>query len=253
MKDEELMDALGEVARDRDFDLRWEKLAAGELNDEELAELRADVGGEAAVLEAAFAPLDESDHADFASAILDAEAQPTPITRLDARPSRMPASPSARRRHISRRAFLVGVPGIALAAAIALAIWVPRSDPTLPVYTASVHGGARTQRGGNTTDGRFRADDRVELRLRPSTETTVPVHAALFRARGDGVSERVSQPIEVASSGAVRISARASELLPEPGDYTVTIIVAPSRTPIDSIDVEPAIRVRFRLVRDDRP
>ena len=253
MKDEELMDALGETARDRELDPRWEKLAAGELSDEELAELRADAGEEAAALEAAFAPLEEDDHADFVSAILGADAQPAPVASVDPRPKRVPESRGARGRRISRRGFLVGATAIGLAAAIALAVWVPQSTPALPEYAASVHGGARTQRGGDTPEGRFRADDRVELRLRPSTETAIPVHAAVFRSRRDGASERVSLPIEVAASGAVRMSARASELLPEPGDYMVTVVVAPSRTPIDTVDAEPATRVRFRLVRDDRP
>ncbi len=266
MTDDELMDALGETARDRDLDPRWERLAAGELSDEELAELRADAGDEADALEAAFAPLDDADQADFVGAILgDSNAAAPEVVAAAAESSTSEAAvavaPPTRGRSSgtgarsgSRRGFIAGAAAVAVAAGVALFVWLPESTPALPAYAASVHGGARTDRGADAeAGGRFRAGDRVELRLRPSTETSIPVHAAVFRAAGTGEPERLSLPLEVASSGAVRLTALASELLPEPGEYTLTVVVAPARTPIDDIAMSHAARARFVLVRDDRP
>ncbi|MBO6933428.1 MAG: twin-arginine translocation signal domain-containing protein [Deltaproteobacteria bacterium] len=259
MTDEELMDALGETARERELDPRWEKLAAGELTDDELAELRADAGDEADALEAAFAPLDDDDQAGFLDAILGAPSEVgEPSSEVaEAVPVRSEAparSSGAAARTGSRRGFVVGAAAIALAAGIALFVWLPQSTPELPEYAASVHGGAQTQRGAEgEAGGRFRAEDRVELRLRPSTETSIPVHAAVFRTSGAGEPERLNLPIDVAASGAVRLTALASELLPEPGEHTLTIVVAPARRPIEGIDTVHATQVRFVLVRDDQP
>lgn len=154
----------------------------------------------------------------------------------------------------SRRAFRWGAGLVAVAAAVGLVVWLPGSTPTLPEYAATIEGGTRVERSGSEVAPRvFRADERVELRLRPATEVTIPIHAAIFRVSANQSPERLTLPLEVAPSGAVRLSVRASELLPEEGDHELTVVVAPSRTPIDGLQVAGAARASFALRRDDTP
>ena len=152
----------------------------------------------------------------------------------------------------SRRAVLGLVGTLAVAAAV-LFVVLPRGGPALPGYTATVRGGAQSSRGADEAPAAtptFRADDIVDLRLRPETEVSFPVHAAVFRRRAGGELERVDVAPAVAGSGAVRLQLLAAELLPEPGRWTVYLVAAPAEIPIEDLHPPGGHQALFTLARE---
>lgn len=231
--DDELLEALGSMARDEEYGLpalaELEAIARGEASADTL-----DVGddpGMAALLDAlasapsavdrtadaalaAFArtdddaglPWDEFDaEAEDAEAEAAVQATDSPATS-DATPDNVVQFPAWRRRAI------VAVPLIAAAAAVLFFVLRPSIAP-LPDYTAAVSGGQNVTRG-ETHEGVpvLGAGDQLKIVLTPFTALEGEVAAAgwVMPEKGD---PRPWQPtIEISPDGAVRIAGTGAQL-----------------------------------------
>lgn len=200
-------------------DSLWDEVAAGELDADELAVLRALAeGDDEQARVAAFEPIDVGRREAIASKLV------TDVRR-------------ARR----RRVIGWSVAGLAAAAAIALVIWLPRGEP-LPSYAMVVSSGAATSR--ELPDERARDEARVfgpgtrfELVLTPTREVEDAVVFSTF-AEIDG--ELVPWRVEVqrSVSGAARIVGPAGEVLPR-GVRAVVIVIGR-----EVVSLEDARRMR---------
>ena len=181
-----------------------------------------------------------------------ARAEASAEARSEA-PASAPAERGSKVTTLSSRRAVLGLVGTLAVAAAVLFVVLPRGGPALPGYTATVRGGAQSSRGADEAPAAtptFRADDIVDLRLRPETEVSFPVHAAVFRRRAGGELERVDVAPAVAGSGAVRLQLLAAELLPEPGRWTVYLVAAPAEIPIEDLHPPGGHQALFTLARE---
>ncbi len=201
-----ILKALAETARARAaderarLDERWDRFAAGELSDEQMAELeesaaRSPEGAEAF---AAFRPLGDDFAARTAAAIRaerGAQAEPIPEHH---RASVLPFEKKSEKRLETKRPQRMWALGLAAAAALIAAVTVGpllRRGPSgpLPDYTAELMGGNAEVRGEVlpmaealvlTTGAPF------ELVVRPETPTTEKLALRCFLVPADGGAAR---------------------------------------------------------------
>ncbi len=223
--DDDLLIELGELARDarRPVDPRWDALARGELSDEERAALRAEEDADA--LAPLFEPLGE-DFANALAAKVLAERAPA-----SAKPEGEVVSLRARR---GARVVRYALPGIALAAAALLYVLAtgdPAGEPALPAYTVEVHGGDQALRGApaaSTERVRLSPGSRIEVVARPATPVTAPVAAEVTVRDASGATRPWTGGVEVAPSGAVRLTGTLGEdLVLSPGEATLEVTLRP--------------------------
>ena len=200
-QEDDLLRDLADVAKERAADEEaWEKLARGELSDEEAAALGADLPPEEAeAMRALYAPVDRLVKARIAreaSEQVDGERKPRQ----------------------ARRWIAPTLGAISVAALVLLFAW-PRD--TLPDYAIELSEGAATQRGDDRApSARYRSSDRLEILLRPATRVEGSVSVSVF----DG-DVPWNVPVEIAPSGAVRIVGAAGNLLGAPGVHQLTFFV----------------------------
>jgi len=218
MKDEELLQRLGDLARDEDaadpLDARWDRLAADDLSAEERAELER-LAEESEVAEAAlgaFSPLDDE--------LLDRIAERV----VEERGARV--IPFRKRSLV--RWGAVAVPLLA-AAAVALLVVLPSGVAPLPDYGIEVGGGDRAVRSGGPVPGgtpRLSPTSHFDLVLRPSTAVVGPVEVAGWLLVAGGPTPL---PLHghLSEGGAARLGGGAVELFgAAPGEREIIIVVA---------------------------
>ena len=239
MTDEELLGLLGEAARERaGDDARWDAFAEGALEGEALEAFldeeraRATTPEARAQLEArieATRPLGEElgafvERAEGAIAAAPSEA-PTAATAAAA-----PTAPRA-------RAWRVWGGAATVLAAAAAAFLIVRPAAT-PGYELEVSGGAMTQRGAESTMGRYHRDDHLVVVLRPTDRVDGAVRARVLSASGG----ELAVPVQVSATGAVRLDVRVGELVTRPGPNEIGLEVRVG-------DGEPIVhRVRFEAL-----
>ncbi len=258
MSEQDLLAALGRVAREQEeadpLDERWDRLAAGELSDEERAELEslAEESDEAAAALATFSPLDGAALDRMADRVVAEQAaerveEPAPerVEEPAAAPAVVPAEPPAsepeRRPGILpgllaalaypfRRPALWGAtlaPAAAVAAALLLVLR-PAGGPPLPGYQGGVGGGDRPAGGAASLPAEVREltpGSRLELVLRPASAVAGTVVAVTFVVEGGEVRPWPVLP-ELSPDGAVRVAGTAAELLPGVSGERELVLVA---------------------------
>ena len=191
MNEDRLLRELGHLAREEEgaekarLDERWDRLAAGTLTAGEEAELRAlaETSSEAREAWEAFRPLGPEFQARVVETI--AKERPKGKGRV------LPFRPAVR----------IGGWLTAAAAAAAIVVALLRPDAPIPGYQiASVSGGTSEMRGEQPRD--FGPGDRIEVRLRPETETGGDLEAQLFLVQGDEL-RRLEAQTEFFPGGAV--------------------------------------------------
>lgn len=199
-QEDDLLRELADVAKERAADDEaWEKLARGELSDEEAAALGADLPPEELeTMRALYAPIDP-----LAKARIARDAAEQIVGEHKPRQARRWIAPT--------------LGAIAVAALVLLFAW-PRHS--LPDYAIELSEGAATQRGDRAPSARYRSSDRLEILLRPATRVEGSVSVAVF----DGDAPW-NVPVEIVPSGAVRIVGTAGDLLGAPGVHELTFFV----------------------------
>lgn len=217
----------------------WDQVAAGELDADELAVLRAlaEEDGEHARV-AAFEPID--------------------VARREAIAGKLVANVRLAQR---RRRIAWSMGGLAAAAAIALVLWWPRAE-ALPTYAMVVSSGAATSRAlpsERTSEGpneapregpaevevarTFAARTRFELVLTPAREVDDDVVFSTF-AEVEGRLVPWSVELQRSVSGAARVVGVAGEVLPR---GVSAVVVAIDREARSLEDVQ-----RWIVARDPR-
>lgn len=185
----------------------WDEVAAGELDAEELAVLRALAEGDDDV--AAFEPLGVEVRERIAGGLVEGI-----------------------RRQRRRRVIAWGALGVAAAAAVLLWVAVPR-EGAVPAYAATISAGAAETRATprEVEVPRFEEDTRLELRLTPSQRVEDEVVVSTF-AIVDGALVRWSVALERSAGGAARVVGRAGDLLPR-GVSALVIVVDREEVSLD--------------------
>jgi hypothetical protein len=163
-------------------------------------------------------PAERASDAAYAAALaipLDEAAQERIVASLLAGP----APRRAASRRVSRGVWTAGL--IAAAAAIAVAVFAPRSsEPVaqlgpLPTYALTVHGDLQATRSGASRPGvsplRIRDDTELELVLRPSTRTPEGIEVSVLWHAPDGWIE-LPWDRERSDSGVFRVHGNAVAL-----------------------------------------
>lgn len=206
MNEDRLLRELGHLAREEQgrLDERWDRLAAGTLSAEEEAELRAlaETSPEAREAWEAFRPLGPEFQASMVEKIAAELPKPGKVLPF-------------------RSAIRIGG-WIAAAAAAVLAVVLLRPAPPLPDYQVSVSGGTSEMRSGPAES--FMPGDRVEIALRPETETRGRLEARLFLLRADDLRPLKIQSEEMAPGGSFKIQGRLDPGIQE-GPWTLWAVV----------------------------
>jgi hypothetical protein len=201
-------------------DSLWDEVAAGELDAEELAVLRALAeGDDEQARVAAFEPIDVARREAIASELV-----------MDVRRARR------------RRVIGWSVAGLAAAAAIVLVLAMPREEP-LPSYAMVMSSGAATSRAlpAEARDEAriFAPGTRFELVLTPAREVDDAVVFSTFaEVEGELVPWRVE--VQQSVSGAARIVGPAGEVLPL-GVRAVVVVIDR-----EAVSIEDARRLDAR-------
>ncbi len=217
MNDDELLQALGRLARERQNeadDARWRALTHGELSAEEEAALRREAAESRQARRQldAFEPLGAEARARIASRLreeLRAPEEPATHPSPGAGGTRLPWRLSGR--------WWVG--SLAAAAAFcAVMLWPAAELPPMPAYALSVEGALASSRAGDSAAAgapvRLAPGRRFALVLRPATAVEGPVAVRAFLGR-DGRWTRWQIEPRIAPSGAVRVdSAVANDSSP---------------------------------------
>jgi hypothetical protein len=263
--DDQTLRALGRRARQQ-LEARtraWEAVAHGERGEEEVAAERLAAGDAPEVVASAraiFRPLDDAEHAALVEGLL--------VRHAAAHGSGSPAmvvEPAAN--DSGRRGW---VAALAVAAAVALAWWLVPGDPgsptspdapvvahaSIPAYASlETEGGLAAFRSRPAADAgavhRYRADTKIEWRVRPEVAVDGAIGARLF-AFGRGVAEQLpaEELVEVSAAGAVRVAGRFGALGLSPGAWTVAIVVGrPAALPNDPALVRDAEDTDAWIVR----
>lgn len=200
--EDELLQALGRIAReDPARDPRWDAYAAGELSDDEVAQLQAQAqdSEEGRALLAAFTPLDQHVLGQVAAQAREALAE-----RRDehAVPAALPPSRKGR----------VWGPPLALAATVLLTIGVLFNQqqavtPTgLPDYSVQLSGqvqAVRGSRGDGDGVATFTTGNKLRIVLTPSTSVGGPVAPVLALRHAGEVIALSAPSVRTSASGAV--------------------------------------------------
>jgi hypothetical protein len=242
VKDDELLALLKDAARrdpERGRAEAWERLASGSASADEKARL-----------EAAAEAWGETGAAD-AVAPLGAAARERIVARAigAARPNVVP---------MRRRRTIAVVAAFAVAAAVGLAIMLPRGSDALPAYELAMSGGVSAARGdaANADDVLVvRAGTRLDIVLRPARDVTQPIEVLAALSCADRATA-VSLPAEISATGSIRVSADAPSLFGDAiGACTLVLAVAPKgaiRNDAESIvaaGANPRARVFRRSIR----
>lgn len=197
-----ILSALRKEAHERDPSQhpRWEALAKGELSADEERALAEEAEASPAIRELfeAYRPLGP-----------EAEDRYTARLLAAAKPPRAPDKPKPVRRPTWRSSVI----GLALAAALAAVLFIPRPS-ALPEYSIAIAGGEQVVRGepqaahGTPIIG---PGSRLSIVLRPATKLEGAIEARAFLVR-DGSARVWSPPIEISSAGAVRIEGTREQL-----------------------------------------
>jgi hypothetical protein len=238
MNEDELLRELVQHAREdgaASGDVRWERLAAGELSAAEEATLRDEAAKdpELAALYEACRPLGDAAREKIVARIL---------------PS--PAAPRVGRFAAGRRIALVAA---SVAVAAAVAVWMTSRGPEpvarldmAPPYVLEATGGDRPRRSApepSVGAMELTADSRLALVLRPSSPAPDAVSVRAFLVRG-GDARAWNPPMQRSPDGAVRIAGAAGELLgsTEAGTWTLAFAIGRAeQLPSDPQEVVRAI------------
>jgi hypothetical protein len=270
--DDQTVRALGRRAREQ-LEARaraWEAVTHGERGEDEVAAERLAAGDApeaVASARAIFRPPDEAEHAALVEGLLARQA----ASRDSALPA-MTVEPAA---NDSGRRWWVAA--LAVAAMVALAWWLVPGDPgsptqpdppsmahaPIPAYgPLETDGGLVAMRSQPAEPGavhRYRADTKLEWRVRPNVAIDGAMGARLF-AFGEGAAMELAAAglVEVSVSGAVRVVGRFGALGLTPGSWTIAIVVGrPAALPSDPAvvrdahDSEAWIVRRLSLVAED--
>lgn len=239
MTDDEVLEAAAVAARQHDVleDPRWPSFADGSLGEAESAALVAlaqqtDAGRRALEL---YRPISAAEQATFVDRILAPAPSPARIPVLAPRSS--------------RRGVAMAFSGVALAAGITLLLVLPGRGAfsplpsPLPDYSITLLG-EQTERGPAmaTPLPVFGPGSEIDLVLRPDTATTGAIAARAFIVRG-GVVEAWTPPMEISSSGSVRIAGSFEAVFRgiPPGPVELALAVGrPGSIPDDMSVVSPA-------------
>lgn len=225
MSDERLIESLAELAREENapMDPRLERLVEGTLTDEELRELEADAARDPALSEALalFSPLSAEARARIADRVIEARAPA---------PERSNVVPMRRKTPVMIAAVM------ALAAALLLAIFLPRQSENFPTYALELTGGERVLRSGQEAEQLvIGPGTKLEAVLRPEHSVTGGVDTRLVIELGGRIRTVDVKP-EVSGDGAVRWVVRGAELAHEAGEgWLVFAVSAPGRMPPEEV------------------
>ena len=216
MTEDELLKRIIEDARARRHVHRWDALAAGQLPDEELADLE---------MQARWAP-------DLATALeayrpLESGARASIVDRLHAQVTH-PGPVRVRRAPRWRRGWLLAPACAAAAAVLVVVLW--RAAPgDLPPYSLTVRGGVERVRGATEAASvpRFLPGSTLDITLRPKSAVRGQVAVRVYVEQG-GAVRTLAIPAQISATGAVRLRARVGESLRLPAGVH-TLIVAVGR------------------------
>jgi hypothetical protein len=208
----DLLSQLGSVAREQ-------------LDDDDPPALRALVDGSLADEEQS--ALEARAKTDEALAFALKTHTPLGADMREALVQRLAAERKAAKKPRTARLWL-GPLGIAAAAAAALlVVWIGvDSEPSLPRYGLSHHGGLETTRGETSKDeAALSRGSELEISIRPSTDVEGPVALRLFVRQGDRL-RTLEVAIAAAESGAFRARIAAGEVLADtPGRSELIALV----------------------------
>jgi len=131
----------------------------------------------------------------------------------------------------SVRGLTMWAPALAVAAAVAIFVVVGRNAPpgeALPAYSVTVQGGEAPVRGAapSTESLRLMQDAPVETILRPQTTVAYPVAVSGYaRFPSDGPWVPLTVSFEIGQTGAMRLAANVSSLLPDRKGTGVLVFV----------------------------
>ncbi|WP_437279180.1 hypothetical protein WME90_01070 [Sorangium sp. So ce375] len=250
MRDEELLEALGRAARERDpfVDPRWEALAEGKLSEEEAEAFRAEMrrSEEGRLAEEMLRPFD-------------VEERRRKVRRLLAERRGTAAAGAAARRFPWRKV----VPVASLAAAAALALLLrPRPPEPLPGYALVISAERGDPAAGPAVHLRPGASLTMTLRPEEAVSGPVIVRAALVRAQGAARWDLPAGAAQISPTGAVRIAGAREALFPNGtiGAYEIVVAVGrPEAVPEDADAIAHAeprdgVRVlRAQVILDAEP
>ncbi|CAN94848.1 hypothetical protein sce4685 [Sorangium cellulosum So ce56] len=220
MRDEELLEALGRAARERDpfVDPRWEALAEGKLSGQEAEAFRAE--------------MQRSEEGRLAEEMLrpfDVEERRLKVRRLLAE-RRGKAGTVAAGAAVRRLPWRKAVPVAALAAAAALALLVlPRSPEPLPAYALLTSAERGDPAAGPAVH--LRSGGSLTMTLRPEAAVSGPVilRAALVREQRAALWDLPAGAAQIAPTGAVKIAGTREALFPDGAIGVYEIVLAVGR------------------------
>jgi hypothetical protein len=225
MKDDELLDALGEAAREEranEPDEAWDALAEGNADARELEKL-AKSEDERAALVTLFAPMS-------------ADAQSKIEERVLGEVTRKKRG----------RVIPIGIGAtVVLAAAAALfVVYSGNEAEPPPEYVAQLEGGIRTVRGEpEPTEEvpRFLPETRIEIILRPAVATSLPLGVVTVARSERGEERRLDVRWESAPTGAFRAMGSLEEVFGAlaPGRWTLYFAVGERGSVVDFDPDEP--------------
>lgn len=238
---DELMNILAAEARrrrDAEPDARWDEVAVGALSEPDIDALVAEELARGTSPEAlkrtreAFQPLDEAESLALEDGIMDA---------LRPKTATAPKVDEIAARRAARARMFVGGFGLSVAAAAMLLLFLPANPSGLPEYELELSGGSQRERSVQEAHARFGVDDHVVVVLRPSEQTAQSVSAHAYRMDPEG-PVLLEVPIEVSSTGAVRLDVRAGDLASSFGTHAIALSVR------DAHGDEQRFTVRFEIV-----
>jgi hypothetical protein len=256
--------AARDAARRDPLDEKWDRLSDGSLSAAERRALLESCGDErlAERAEIAFRPFDDDDRADFVAAALAARttsslpagsaddgngpdesdvpaADEAPAGTAERTDAAQPGSDIDRsadshgrggsnvvplRPRVPRAAWVFGLAAsavLAVGVVLSSGVFGPRDGGALPGYGYELRGTAEVR---SATSLSVRADQAFEVILTPDTALTSPADVRLFVADGDRLRRLETLSLEVAPSGAARVSAAASAL--PLGDVEIVAIIS---------------------------
>ena len=275
MNDDELMQSLGELARERsvDGDLegdpRWRTLASSELSaaEEEALRREAASSGQAQRALDAFQPLGTGARARIVDRLkTDVLAEPTselepvsdpspeaPVIEHPAGPRPVvgpkPEVPGASPPAVRRASGTWWLMPLAAAAVLCVVLLWPANEPLpVPAYDLLVEGGLKSVRTGEpvaTDPVRLRPGRRLVLTLRPKTEVEDPIEVRAFLGR-DGVWRPWDVAPQIVPGGVARLEVTAGEgsagsLPAEVGRWQVALAVGRSGEMPDAAALSAAL------------
>lgn len=230
-----IFSALRKEAHERDPSQhpRWEALAKGELSADEERALAKEAEDSPAIRELfeAYRPLGPEAEDRYAARLLAVTAKPKPVRRPAWRSSAI---------------------GLALAAALAAVLFIPRPS-ALPEYSIVIAGGEQVVRGDPQAAHRtpiIGPGSRLSIVIRPEKKLEGAIEARAFLMR-DGAARVWSPPIEISSAGAVRIEGTREQLFAgvPAGRWEIVVALSRPRDAPSADDLRP--KAGRRLIRTE--